>query len=98
MLSPGACDLNGSIVAVVSDKGVGDELWVYLATDPNDGVTGIAYMQTTASATVPLVAESFSKAEALKPIARRLAAITGATFTLCVFRCRENLDIIEPPP
>lgn len=78
------------------EQGLHDELFVYLATDPSDGICGPLYMETAGSARIPLMAETRRKADAMRPIAERLARITGAEVTLARFHSREDLDTIKP--
>jgi hypothetical protein len=80
----------------VSEQGLGGELFVYLATDPADGVTGPLWWETAGGARMPLLAETRRKADAMRPIAERLARTTGADVVLARFGSREDIDTIRP--
>lgn len=77
----------------MASPGVTDELFVYLATD-DDGYTNVLMAETAALAKVPLVAETRKKAQAMRPIAKRLAELTGRPVTLACFSTRSDVEVL----
>lgn len=69
---------------------VGDELFVYLIREEEDSV-GVAYVETAAGVKFSLVSPDKRGAELLRPIAERLAQMTGRDVLLAHFSKRKDL-------
>lgn len=72
-----------------------DEMFVFAAVDPQDGVDGVcAFMDPVTKTWMPMVGADVSRVETLRPVAREIARRTGAT-RLLKFTTREVLEEIK---
>lgn len=73
------------------------EVWAFIAVDPADNQEGIAaFRDPITQAWMPLVAADERRLESLRPMAQRLANMSGVTILLKHFTNVEVVETIEP--
>jgi hypothetical protein len=74
---------------------VKSELWAYLMTDDN-GEEGVAYVETAGGTKVPMIAMTEIGAQALRPLAERMATILNRPWTLMHYSKGVEQETIYP--
>ena len=70
-----------------------EEAHCWIATD-EAGDEGVAYVETAGGTRIPLLAATAAQADAMRPMAERLARVTGARLTRATFSTRTDGETV----
>ena len=72
------------------------EMYAYVVVDPADDTEGVPAFAGPDGMMMPLVGADTVRAEALRPVAQRMATQMGVTVELVRFTVRESIETLQP--